>query len=263
MSDQPETLAAILQSARNRADNYRYDGWESVAEELEELCNRIDAAAARERDEDRRLAAIAESDEAFARCARCDRPERAPGNAACEAWKKICAACAEGAPPARCAYYGEPNGCNAPTLGKHPEGDLAERLQEALEKAERRIEELERTPGSAAAMCAALERLDRIAFGVLEFPLDGDSSEIYEAGKKKVELPAWCIAELLNAAKGAQDAARAALAAPSRNVDRFADIATAITAFSREVPDWEDHDGIPDYYELAKWLFAPAEGGAE
>lgn len=60
-----------------------------------------------------------------------------------------------------------------------------------------------------------------------------------------------------------KDDVEAALAAPSRNVDRFADIATAITAFSREVPDWEDHDGIPDYYELAKWLFAPAEGGAE
>ena len=59
-------------------------------------------------------------------------------------WKKVCAACAEGTPPERCAYYGDPNGCNAPTLGKHPEGDLAERLQEALEKAERRIAELER-----------------------------------------------------------------------------------------------------------------------
>ena len=65
-------------------------------------------------------------------------------------WKQVCAACAEGTPPACCAYYGEPNGCNAPTLGKHPEGDLAERLQEALEKAERRIAELEHASGNAA-----------------------------------------------------------------------------------------------------------------
>ncbi len=74
-------------------------------------------------------------------------------------WKKVCAACAEGTPPARCAYYGDPNGCNAPTLGMHPEGDLAERLQEALEKAERRIAELERAPGNAAAMREALQKI--------------------------------------------------------------------------------------------------------
>lgn len=71
-------------------------------------------------------------------------------------WKQVCAACAEGTQPARCAYYGDPNGCNAPTLGKHPEGDLAERLQEALEKAERRIAELERATGNAAALREAL-----------------------------------------------------------------------------------------------------------
>ena len=74
-------------------------------------------------------------------------------------WKKVCAACAEGTPPERCAYYGDPNGCNAPTLGKHPEGNLAERLQEALEKAERRIAELERSPVNAAALREALERI--------------------------------------------------------------------------------------------------------
>ena len=72
-------------------------------------------------------------------------------------WKKICAACSEGTPPKRCAYYGDPNGCNAPTLGKHPEGDLAEQLQEELEKAERRIAELERAKTSASKMRKALE----------------------------------------------------------------------------------------------------------
>lgn len=54
-----------------------------------------------------------------------------------------------------------------------------------------------------------------------------------------------------------------ALSAPARNCDRFASIGAAIDGFCREVQDWEDHDGIPDYYELAKWLFAPAEGGAK
>ena len=72
-------------------------------------------------------------------------------------WPKICAACANGTPPERCAYYGEPNGCNAPTLGTHPEGELAEQLQEALEKAEGRIAELER---NARATLDVLEKLD-------------------------------------------------------------------------------------------------------
>ena len=35
-------------------------------------------------------------------------------------WRKICAACNEGDPPKDCEYYGEPNGCNSPTYGKHP-----------------------------------------------------------------------------------------------------------------------------------------------
>ena len=58
-------------------------------------------------------------------------------------WKKVCAACAEGTPPERCAYYGDPNGCNAPTLGAHPEGDLAERLQDELADAHDTIARLE------------------------------------------------------------------------------------------------------------------------
>ena len=57
-------------------------------------------------------------------------------------WSGICAACADGTLPDRCAYYGEPNGCNAPTLGKHPDGNAAERFQEALEKSEKNVERL-------------------------------------------------------------------------------------------------------------------------
>lgn len=79
------------------------------------------------------------------------------------AWAGVCAACSEGIPPARCAYFGDPNGCNAPTLGKHPEGDLAERLQDELEKAERRIAELERVTGDVLALREALEAARREA----------------------------------------------------------------------------------------------------
>lgn len=127
---------------------------------------------------------------------------------------------------------------------------------------ERKAEE-KSAPGNAALMRAALERLNRIAFGVLEFPLDGDSSEIYEANKKKVELPAWCIAELLNAAKGAQDAAHVALAAPARNCDRFQTAKDALDAFIREKEIKEedvDNMNLRDFFD---WLFNTAEGGAK
>jgi hypothetical protein len=76
-----ETLAAIIAEMR-AARNAASDTTLVPTEWLTQWADRIEAAAARERDEDRRLAAIAESDEAFARCARCDRPERAPGNVA-------------------------------------------------------------------------------------------------------------------------------------------------------------------------------------
>lgn len=88
MSDTPETIAAVLAEMRAAAKSTDLFDGEEVGEPLirgtkvEEWADRIEAAAERERDEDRQLAAIAESDEAFARCARCDRPERVPGNAA-------------------------------------------------------------------------------------------------------------------------------------------------------------------------------------
>lgn len=55
-------------------------------------------------------------------------------------WRKICAACQEGEYPEDCEYFGEPGGCNAPTMGKHPTckeslqvGNTA-KMREALRK---------------------------------------------------------------------------------------------------------------------------------
>lgn len=89
MSDTPETLAAILAEMRHQADNHRLDGWESVAEELEEFCDRIDAAAAREyaqwhgetnaAKEERNRIACKMRYEFAAKCRAC---KSAPGNAA-------------------------------------------------------------------------------------------------------------------------------------------------------------------------------------
>jgi len=82
MSDQPETLDAILADFRKFALRAAEEDKTISPESVLLLADKVEAAAERERDEDRQLSAIAESDEAFARCARCDRPERAPGNAA-------------------------------------------------------------------------------------------------------------------------------------------------------------------------------------
>lgn len=75
-NDTPEPLAAII--AEMKRENRPYG---ISLERLHYYADRIEAAAERERDEARRLDAIRESDEAFARCARCDRPERS-GSAA-------------------------------------------------------------------------------------------------------------------------------------------------------------------------------------
>lgn len=82
MNDQPETISAILADFRQFALRAAEEDKMISPESVLLLADKAEAAAERERDEDRQLAAIAESDEAFARCARCDRPERAPGNAA-------------------------------------------------------------------------------------------------------------------------------------------------------------------------------------
>lgn len=73
--------------------------------------------------------------------------------------------------------------------------------------------------GNVKAIREALERLDALNLNVLKYPLDGDSSEIYDADKKPITLPAWGVATLLNGAKEAQVLAREALSSPPRNCD--------------------------------------------
>ena len=160
----------------------------------------------------------------------------------CGEWWRICAACADGTPPERCAYYGDPNGCNAPTLGAHPEGDLAERLQDELEKAERRIAELERATGNAAEMREALIYVRDLMRRVR----DGD----------RVSSLAFL------------GVVEHALAAPARNCDRFKTLDEAREAFQdlrghKILADVELWDSMDEAGALVRWLFAPAakEGG--
>lgn len=177
-------------------------------------------------------------------------------------WKQVCAACAEGTPPERCAYYGDPNGCNAPTLGKHPEGNLAERLQEALEKAERRIAELERAPGNAAALREALEKCAEL----------GDQIDNWLGSD---EATVWNCRNERSAAHNIMLTARAALAAPARNCDKYGiddikKIDADFGAFCQQygAKDGENCVGCPikpmdNLCCHSAWMLLAAEGGAE
>ena len=67
----------------------------------------------------------------------------------------------------------------------------------------------------------ALEKFSAVDLSGLKFPLDGDSSTIYNSDKKEITIPYWRVAELLNGVKAAQDMAKSVLAAPLRNCDAF------------------------------------------
>lgn len=69
------------------------------------------------------------------------------------------------------------------------------------------------------AMREALEQFNAVDLSGFEFPLDGDSSTIYNSNKKEIIIPYWRVAELLNGVKAAQDMSKATLSAPPRNCD--------------------------------------------
>lgn len=190
MSDQPETLAAILAEMR-AARNAAGDTTLVSSDWLNDWADRIEAAVERERDEDRQLAAIAESDEAFARCARCDRPERAPGDAA----------------------------------------GLREALERAIDAIQAMIALYDEEHTAAVKNGATWKR--------------SDTSEVDAIVEK----------------------ARAALAAPARNCDRFKTAEEAVAAFADHLRAWENEHGVlseyPDHHVQVPagafaWLFAPA-----
>jgi hypothetical protein len=65
----------------------------------------------------------------------------------------------------------------------------------------------------------ALEKFSAVDLSRLKFPLDGDSSAIYNSDKNEITIPYWMVAELLNEVKVAQDMAKSALKIPLRNCD--------------------------------------------
>ena len=110
----------------------------------------------------------------------------------------------------------------------------------------------------------SLEKLNAVDLSWLEFPLDGDSSTIYNSNKKEITIPYWRVAELLNGVKEAQDMAKAALSDPPRNCD----IGTADEQDER-FDRWCDRKNIKDCWGIGcrKYLIAWSqmpykEGGA-
>ena len=97
----------------------------------------------------------------------------------------------------------------------------------------------------------ALEKFNAVDLSGLEFPLDGDSSTIYNSNKKEITIPYWKVAELLNGVKDAQDMAKAALSAPPRNCDAFSK--------AQVLEMLEDHSFSKE--NTIEWIFSEAKGG--
>ena len=97
--------------------------------------------------------------------------------------------------------------------------ELSDRIEAAHKRERESTREKSSAVGNAAAMREALEKFNAVDLSWLEFPLDGDSSTIYNSNKKEITIPYWRVAELLNEVKAAQDMAKAALSAQPRNCD--------------------------------------------
>ena len=106
----------------------------------------------------------------------------------------------------------------------------------------------------------ALEKFNAIDLSWLEFPLDGDSSTIYNSNKTEITIPYWRVAELLNGVKEAQDMAKAALSTPLRNCD----VGDAEDQLERYGEWCEKHRCTSTLHRLcfARWSQMPYDGEA-
>jgi hypothetical protein len=120
--------------------------------------------------------------------------------------------------------------------------------------------------GNAAAMRKALEKFSAVDLSRLKFPLDGDSSAIYNSDKEEITIPYWRVAELLNEVKVAQDMAKSALAEPLRNCDVFEvhkiddEFEKAMGFPLSKTADERDELMRDNWFLFKAWLFAEAKG---
>jgi len=148
-------------------------------------------------------------------------------------WEEICKKCNEEGLPNHidCEYYGEPNGCNSPTYGRHPA--------------------YKRELGNVQKMREALEYV---------LLCDATDETAMEDGLTDADR----IAEYADHIEECQKKAKAALAAPPRNCDRFNTWEEANKAFAKENAHRIGFMNL--YTDVLKWLYASAtekEGGGE
>lgn len=129
------------------------------------------------------------------------------------------------------------------------EGGFA-KLLARIDAAVKRERDLLVNAGNAAAFRAALENVERVARFCAETPRFTSG---YPTDAARADVLYSRIVELGRVA-------RAALAAPARNCDRFATANDAVEGYIAAHP----HDDEPDASTYGSWLFAPAqEGGAK
>lgn len=137
-------------------------------------------------------------------------------------WKNICAKCMEGEiEPKHCEYYGEPNGCSSPIYGKHPTAEKTSVV------------------GNSAKMREALLEVTRQIEPIVKYMHPNKAEHIG-------------LTTVFAACEPIYKIAKAALAAPPRNCDRFNTLEDALAGW-REVSPAESGP-------FDNWLFAEAKG---
>jgi len=147
----------------------------------------------------------------------------------------------------------------ADILALAPFDPLAQRLlREYADRVERAADrDRDAVKASAGMSCELCERLGPARFGnaaamreALKYVLQLDATD--EAAEQDGLTDAERIAEYADHIEECQKKARAALAAPARNCDRFATAAEAYSA-------WESDNKKPPEQCFLQWLFATAE----
>jgi hypothetical protein len=135
---------------------------------------------------------------------------------------------------------------------------FADRIESAHKREREKTCEKSSQVGNAAAMRTALEKFSAVDLSRLKFPLDGDSSAIYNSDKKEITIPYWRVAELLNEVKVAQDMAKSALSAPPRNINKINNYGQMVNAWNEFV--YHRSNGTFSLASFFVWLFETAKG---
>lgn len=275
MSDQPETLAAVIAELRTRAEEERDCGWDGEADDLLAFADRIEAAAERERtppsdgrDPDKATVHIPHetTGEILAemrrgiRCGRgydIDDVNRFVRDWAARiqiATERDLEACRADTPESVYVMLEEFHNAHYSVF---PRDELTERLCHAFHDQFAKADST--TPGNADALREALHECLAAATHLRALFCNTDPMQGPDRAIRVNDLEP--IADQI-------ERATAALSAPARNCDRFKTLDEAREAFQdlrghKILADVELWDSMDEAGALVRWLFAPAKGGEE